>query len=728
MTAQTNVNFRLSPSNSHQTHIVLIEDAYTVLGGSDGTVDLQIQKKDFIDSAVKILYSLPLYKKAGKYDTLLEDALSYFQDAIKKIDGFFGANADATYSVQLSTDPQGRRCLQGLSTGGFNIRDFLIEDHSELEFDHVSGINTLRVFTNSVIDFKPLAALPRYADHVIIDIPLDQSPCTNMTDFDAILSKYTGEIVPTFSDKSKKVVLGDAQTFAGLRLHNCIIDNGLSHNAVDASCILAFTPGSGSSAATAVAPGAPSVPCAPSAGAAGGVGPIVNVLEKLYSEDVCGIRIYKCNPFANSPTASTKEPLQKIVFGAPGTGKSFEIDKNSTISGLPAENKIRTIFHPESDYSSFVGSYKPTMEPVNGKEEIVYKFMPQAFTKAYVRAWKCWLDPAIDQEEVFLIIEEINRGNCAQIFGDLFQLLDRDRFGYSQYAISADIDLSKHLAKEFGPEKLNLYSLSAQSGKILTWDTKNSVDSILSGIDLCLPPNLHIWATMNTSDQGLFPMDSAFKRRWLWKYIPIKKGDHDIAIVLDKIPQESSGMSSNALPIEYDWWSFLLRVNEKIELVNLSSDKKLGFWFVKAVNRKLDIQTFVSKVISYLWNDVFKNVDKGSSHNIFRFEYHGTEQELNPNDSKALHPFDHFYRTDNGLINTQMVYDFLGAIKGLQPNTITPLPDSPSPASPAAAPASDAPASDAQSPASAGATPAPATSTSSPSQSPSLTTPTSSNS
>ncbi|WP_289692898.1 AAA family ATPase, partial [uncultured Duncaniella sp.] len=230
------------------------------------------------------------------------------------------------------------------------------------------------------------------------------------------------------------------------------------------------------------------------------------------------------------------EPLQIIYYGAPGTGKSFTIDDKTD-----DENSVRTTFHPDSDYASFVGAYKPTMEyddihyvnsdgvvrytnPDKNREgrvhpgtekKIVYKYVPQAFLKAYVAAWSNLDTP------YFLIIEEINRGNCAQIFGDLFQLLDRNNAGSSSYAIHADEDITQFLSgdnKGFASlsdeqkDAIRAFELHKDNGK-----TQAVGQNILDGKLLLLPPNLYIWATMNTSDQSLFPIDSAFKRRWNWK-------------------------------------------------------------------------------------------------------------------------------------------------------------------------------------------------------------------
>ena len=287
--------------------------------------------------------------------------------------------------------------------------------------------------------------------------------------------------------------------------------------------------------------------------------------------------------------------LQQIFYGAPGTGKSNTIKCEVDQKDLP---RVRTTFHPDSDYSTFVGAYKPTsvevpemtkigtkavpVENPDGtprmEKKIVYEFVPQAFLKAYTGAWKN------QDEPFFLIIEEINRGNCAQIFGDLFQLLDRnEETGLSDYPISPDADIQKFLLtdKKFG-------------FAALTEEQKAAIpEEVLSGELMILPKNLHIWATMNTSDQSLFPIDSAFKRRWDWQYMPISNGKKGWLI-------EANGK-------RYDWWQSLQKINDKIGSTTNSEDKKLGYFFCKAKNGVIDADTFVGKVVFYIWNDVFKD-------------------------------------------------------------------------------------------------------------------------
>ena len=358
--------------------------------------------------------------------------------------------------------------------------------------------------------------------------------------------------------------------------------------------------------------------------------------------------------------------LQQIYYGAPGTGKSKAI-KNLTFS----EDVIRTTFHPDSDYASFVGTYKPITEEVvlrdcNGKkvideetgkvvkeDRIAYKFIPQAFLEAYVEAWKKLgskkseksdksynrIHPALlDTPEIFtknkaskkqyLIIEEINRGNCAQIFGDLFQLLDRNEYGFSDYPIVADKDMQKYLEKEFaGWEITNKDEINQLYGEA------NMVNLIMKGERLVLPSNLYIWATMNTSDQSLFPIDSAFKRRWDWKYVPIREGR-------DKETNAPLNWYINTGDKQYKWWSFISKVNELIGSLTNSEDKKLGYFFCKAKDGEIDADLFVSKVIFYLWNDVFK-------------DYGFDDKDFQDEEGKIL-SFDRFYEDVNGVTNVNV--------------------------------------------------------------------------
>lgn len=353
------------------------------------------------------------------------------------------------------------------------------------------------------------------------------------------------------------------------------------------------------------------------------------------------INIFDSRPYLNSTNDYTintpitplpvNSPLQQIFYGAPGTGKSFSIKnviaKHMSIDvdkvDMEADNIFRTTFHPDYDYAQFVGCYKPATDK-NG--DIAYEFIPQVFVNALVEAYggvqstntpsntsatteqvadspnddetkdddskdkETVVEETVESESeaqdikpVFLVIEEINRGNCAQIFGDIFQLLDRDSNGFSEYSISVDKDLREYLEK-------------------------NCPNAIKNG-KVKLPANFNIIATMNTSDQSLFPMDSAFKRRWEWVHVPIKNQnfDKDGNLVHFKIVVEQG-------KYEYDWNEFQKAVNIEIQKKTHSEDKQMGDYFIK---KDVSLDEFINKVMFYLWNDVCKE-NYHTEDNFFR--------------------------------------------------------------------------------------------------------------
>ena len=337
-------------------------------------------------------------------------------------------------------------------------------------------------------------------------------------------------------------------------------------------------------------------------------------------------------------------PLQQIYYGAPGTGKSYEINEITKKHSV-----IRTTFHPDSDYSTFVGAYKPVMSQVelrdvsghvvieDGKklkeERITYKYVKQAFLKAFLAAWQKYSNGGETTESQFLVIEEINRGNCAQIFGDLFQLLDRADNGFSTYPIEADTDLQTEISKAFGED--GEYALGEGfniEGVVSGYD--GITEAVKEGRVLLMPNNLYIWATMNTSDQSLFPIDSAFKRRWDWKYV--------------KITDAKKGWKIKCGSEECNWWTFVTEINKKIAKETSSDDKKLGYFFCKPDKNGNTISEdkFVGKVLFYLWNDVFKDGDTS----LFKV---GETQEDEPS-------FEAFY-SDNNEVNISAIRRFLVA-------------------------------------------------------------------
>lgn len=288
-------------------------------------------------------------------------------------------------------------------------------------------------------------------------------------------------------------------------------------------------------------------------------------------------------PKTNRDDSNWVPGYNKIFYGAPGTGKSHIIDTDY----IKSNKSFRITFHPDTDYASFVGCYKPSMGGPK-KDQITYSFVPQVFLNAYVYAWNH------RDEAVYLVIEELNRGNCAQIFGDIFQLLDRQysrNAGFSRYTINADTDIANYLSTEISAD-IEYEEIIKKIYNIDDFDF-----SIMA-----LPDNLVILATMNTSDQSLFPIDSAFKRRWEMEYVKVDYVD------ADKFELAIDGTH------KYSWGKVLRGLNQYIKCATQSTNKILGNRFVLAKEDKtIDADTFRDKVLFYLFNDVFKDNDEFSS-------------------------------------------------------------------------------------------------------------------
>lgn len=272
----------------------------------------------------------------------------------------------------------------------------------------------------------------------------------------------------------------------------------------------------------------------------------------------------------------------RIVFGAPGTGKSFELKKDcDDVYARFGGNSERVTFHPDYSYSQFVGTYKPVM---GEDEKIRYDFVPGPFMRVYVDAMNSL--QSFNPQPYILLIEEINRAKVAAVFGDVFQLLDRDDDGVSEYEIQVSEDVRKYLAKELGG--------SADKYKKIK-----------------IPNNMYIWATMNSADQGVFPMDTAFKRRWNFEYLGINQNEEKIQGI-GKVML--AGMDE---PVE---WNVLRKaINAKMSSSDfkINEDKLMGPFFlskkVLASNEngmiiECDkfIKVFKSKVIMYLYEDAVK--------------------------------------------------------------------------------------------------------------------------
>lgn len=297
----------------------------------------------------------------------------------------------------------------------------------------------------------------------------------------------------------------------------------------------------------------------------------------------------------NSIINIINKPHQRIFFGAPGTGKSYELNKEA--QEYFGNNYERVTFHPNYMYGNFVGAFKPFPkvlknsdgsikkdEDGNIQETITYEYIPGVLMKQLVKALK---NP---NENYLLLIEEINRANVAAVFGDIFQLLDRDRNGQSEYIISTSKELQEYLKKEF-------------DGYDLSENVKQNLGNDYSR--LYLPSNLYIWATMNSADQGVMPMDTAFRRRWEFRYL----GINDAA---DSNQEEFSKYKFKINSKETVLWDkFRRELNKKLSNLNIPEDKLIGPYFIsKSILEGDDLdklkETIKNKVLMYLYEDAAK--------------------------------------------------------------------------------------------------------------------------
>lgn len=278
----------------------------------------------------------------------------------------------------------------------------------------------------------------------------------------------------------------------------------------------------------------------------------------------------------------------KIIFGAPGTGKSYSLKAAYTGEDSPFYNRYeRVTFYPTYSYAQFVGSYKPIMRQTNGEEKISYQFIPGPFLRQLVRAVN---DP---DHDYLLIVEEINRANAAAVFGDVFQILDRGDDGESEYSIGASEDIIRYLQGTVGQGGPVLSPEAKRFFGMATADDEPTGDCVLK-----LPNNFYIWATMNSADQGVFPLDTAFKRRWEFEYLRLDAGEN------------ADGCAAWVLAGRgYRWNEVRRLINAVLSAQGVNEDKLMGPFFVKAARDQegnhlpISQEAFESKVLMYLWED-----------------------------------------------------------------------------------------------------------------------------
>ncbi|MFD3248418.1 McrB family protein [Rahnella aquatilis] len=276
--------------------------------------------------------------------------------------------------------------------------------------------------------------------------------------------------------------------------------------------------------------------------------------------------------------------INKIYYGAPGTGKSYSVNNKVGDNDI-----VRTVFHPDTQYSDFVGSLKPkTKIDSFGNTRISYEFRSGPFIEAYIKA------VSQKNKPVYLVIEEINRAPAAAVFGELFQLLDRNSDGSSVYEINiSDPDMLEYINEK--------------------------VPSPITSLKI--PANLSILATMNSSDQAVMPMDTAFKRRWLFEYVSIDYAHATFGSIPIIV---SAGFAKNR--IETSWSDFSRIINHTLSRLLIPEDRLLGHRFLsdsELQNSETAKQALSGKLFVYLWDDVLRHAQREAIFNTEKFNTFG---------------------------------------------------------------------------------------------------------
>jgi 5-methylcytosine-specific restriction protein B len=326
-------------------------------------------------------------------------------------------------------------------------------------------------------------------------------------------------------------------------------------------------------------------------------------------------------------------PIQRIVFGSPGTGKSYRIDNDDKKDGgggiirtelgiekeKNPENIIKAVFHPEYTYGDFMGKLVP-ITTRSGK--IQYNFYQGHFLNALSRAYENLIDVHDSDgkpiegrlvKNVVLVIDEINRGNSSAIFGPIFQLLDRDAKGWSDYCISINEIIFNKILELIGVEfsfdehgKIKGYTFGDKNHNIKELQKKfDYLGFDLINKSIKIPCNLSIIATMNTSDSSIYYMDSAFKRRWEWEFIDV-----------DSKSVQQSGIAFNK---REEWMEFVKKLNEfiidKHKYIRGIEDKQIGQWFIK--DSQITNATIQNKLMFFIWDSVFSRDKKPLVHLLY---------------------------------------------------------------------------------------------------------------
>lgn len=316
------------------------------------------------------------------------------------------------------------------------------------------------------------------------------------------------------------------------------------------------------------------------------------------------------------------KPIQKIIFGSPGTGKSYQIREiaanqlgiESSDGANILSNSVKAVFHPEYTYSDFMGK----LLPLSNGNFVIYKYYPGHFLQALGMAYRGLIDN--NSQNYLLVIDELNRGNASAIFGSIFQLLDREDNGWSTYEVDISemelVGLFNAIGYETEFSQKNEIRVDGSDLKKFFdnyLDKQNVEDDriwvmkLLKQRKIKIPPNLSIISTINTSDESIYYLDSAFKRRWDWQYVDAPSVSQ---IKSNNIPEDILQVKLFLSEVNsLDWYRCIVGLNDFIKLhhqiIKRIEDKQIGWWFIKPVDGKVTLEQVKDKLMFYLWDGVF---------------------------------------------------------------------------------------------------------------------------
>ena len=348
--------------------------------------------------------------------------------------------------------------------------------------------------------------------------------------------------------------------------------------------------------------------------------------SKFLTFDNLNIKVENSLLNFSSENKDIKLPYQKIVYGAPGTGKSYSLNQQS--EKYFGNNIKRVTFYDGYTYGQFVGMYKPTVDEKNG---IGYSYVPGPFMQQLVQSLK-------NSEDNFcLVVEEINRAKADKVFGNIFQLLDRDNSGKSRYPVSVS------------EEQLEFLKTKLEDRKDIFEEIKEK--------GLYIPDNLYIWATMNSADEGVQPLDTAFKRRWKFEYISLNKNEKEF----EKQRENIKLIVGQNKTYNLEWNTFRKIVNNKLQEYNITEDRLIAPFFISPYDftipvsesiYALDKNIFVEKVLMYIFDDLLRHYPK-IRNEIFKDDVK-TFSKIYEALSDGEYELDNYYKKLNAILSESL--------------------------------------------------------------------------